>query len=180
VPTPLTTRRATTDDLDVLIADVQAGFDSYVAFAPKGWMPPNMHLDSHLTAELLADPSTWALIADADGQAAGHIAFFPARERTEWAAPGDWRSRPLMRGVAHLWQLFVLPDWWGRGIAPMLHEAATAEMEAQGYERSRLYTPALHARARHFYERRGWAAGEESWNQYLELPLVEYWLELGD
>jgi hypothetical protein len=51
-------------------------------------------------------------------------------------------------------------------------------MKAQGYERARLYTPSLHARARRFYERRGWTAGEESFNEYLALALTEYRLVL--
>ncbi len=51
-------------------------------------------------------------------------------------------------------------------------------MEAQGYERARLYTPPSHARARRFYERRGWTAGDHSFNDYLALVLTEYWLAL--
>ena len=86
--------------------------------------------------------------------------------------------RALVPGVAHLWQLFVLPDWWGRGVAPVLHDAAIAEMQARGYLSARLYTPAQHVRARRFYERRGWSAHGEAWNEDLGLPLTEYQLGL--
>ena len=89
-----------------------------------------------------------------------------------------WTERPVLPGVAHLWQLFVLPEWWGRGAAPILHEAAVSEMRLGGFERSRLYTPSHHARARRFYERRGWTAGDEDFNDGLQLVLTEYWLEL--
>jgi hypothetical protein len=51
-------------------------------------------------------------------------------------------------------------------------------MRLQGYRRARLYTPSLHARARRFYERRGWSAGGEAWNQNLALMLTEYVREL--
>ncbi|MEA2198362.1 MAG: hypothetical protein QOJ25_2413 [Solirubrobacteraceae bacterium] len=173
---PISTRRATVADLDALIADVQAGFDSYVEFAPLGWVPPDVEADGELMAELLSDEETWALLALAGRDPVGHIAFTPARRR----APGQpWATSPATPGLAHLWQLFVLPNWWGRGVAPLLHDAAVAEMRARDYESGRLYTPALHARARRFYERRGWAPTGEQWNEHLTLMLTEYRLPLG-
>jgi GNAT superfamily N-acetyltransferase len=177
---PITTRRATVDDVEIVIADVQAGFDSYVDFAPLGWNPPDMRQDQRLTAELLADPGTWALIAEVDGDPTGHVSFFPARQRSEEIERRDWRRRPVIPGLAHLWQLFVLPEWWGRGVAPLLHEAATAEMRARGFERARLFTPAQHLRARRFYERRGWSPVREEYHPWLALSLAEYALLLGD
>jgi GNAT superfamily N-acetyltransferase len=172
---PISTRRATLADLDVLVADVQAGFDSYLDFAPLGWVPPELDADGGRMAEILADRDTWALLALGGSDPVGHIAFTPARERE----PGQpWASSPSIPGLAHLWQLFVLPAWWGRGVAPLLHEAAIAEIRARGYEAARLYTPALHARARRFYERRGWRAAGEDWNDLLTLMLTEYRLAL--
>jgi len=177
---PLTnTRRATLDDLDALLANVRAGFDSYAAFAPAGWQPPMVPADRDRSAELLADPATWALIALADGDPAGHVAFFPARERSAGEARSPRRAPAVVPGVAHLWQLFVLPEWWGRGVAPLLHEAAIAEMKSQDYQGARLFTPSRHARARRFYERRGWSAAEEEWNDEVALMLTEYRLALG-
>jgi ribosomal protein S18 acetylase RimI-like enzyme len=86
--------------------------------------------------------------------------------------------RPLVPGLAHLWQLFVQPEWWGRGVAPLLHDAALAEMRLRGYERARLFTPSSHARARRFYERREWLRVGEQWNDGLALVLTEYLIEL--
>ncbi|HWF73492.1 MAG TPA: GNAT family N-acetyltransferase [Solirubrobacteraceae bacterium] len=169
--TPISTRRATVADLAVLVADVQAGFDSYVAFAPLGWVPPDVYADTEVMAELLADIDTWALIALSEAEPVGHIAFTPARRR----APGRaWASSPATPGRAHLWQLFVLPEWWGRGVAALLHAAAITEIRARGYSAVRLYTPSLHARARRFYERRGWRAVGEHWNHQLTLMVTEY------
>jgi GNAT superfamily N-acetyltransferase len=178
VQPPITTRRASTEDLDTIIADVQAGFDSYVEFAQQGWRPPDMSRDSGLTVELLADAGTWALIAEVAGAPAGHASFFPARARTEETTRGDWRRRPVIPGLAHLWQLFILPEWWGRGVAPLLHEAAVAEMQARGFQHARLFTPSLHARARRFYERRGWRAVRDEYHEWLALMLTEYRLDL--
>jgi GNAT superfamily N-acetyltransferase len=182
---PISTRRASVADLEALIADVQAGFDSYVEFAPLGWVPPDVEADGELMGELMNDEETWALVALAGpaGAAAGppgsdpvgHIAFTPARRRT----PGrPWATSPATPGLAHLWQLFILPAWWGRGVAPLLHDAAIEEMRARDYQSARLYTPALHARARRFYERRGWLPTGEQWNNHLTLMLTEYRLAL--
>jgi len=173
---PISTRRATVADLDVLVADVQAGFDSYVDFTPRGWAPPDVFADTTAMAETLADRDTWAVLALSESEPVGHIAIIPARQRT----PGQPRATsPTIPGLAHLWQLFVLPDWWGRGVAALLHDAAIAEIRARGYAEARLYTPSLHARARRFYERRGWKATEEQYNDELTLMLTEYRLGVG-
>ena len=176
--TPIVTRPAGPDDLDDVLANVAAGFASYRAFAPTGWEPPAALAGRDLTADVLADPDTWALLALVDAAPAGHVAFMPARERSAADSSGSWRSRPIIAGLAHLWQLFVLPEWWGLGVAPSLHESAIAEMRARGYLNARLFTPSAHARARRFYERRGWVAGPEEWNDHLGLALVEYRLDL--
>jgi GNAT superfamily N-acetyltransferase len=173
------TRRARADDVDVVIANVAAGFASYVEFAPTGWTPPDMTGQEESTAELIADQATWALLALVDGVPAGHVAFFPARRRSPGESGAGWRAREPIPGLAHLWQLFVRPEWWGRGVAPLLHDAAIAEMRSQDYRRARLFTPSEHARARRFYERRGWTAAEAEWNKFLGLELVEYRLSLG-
>jgi GNAT superfamily N-acetyltransferase len=173
----LETHRASIADVDVLLANVQAGFDSFAEFAPLGWEPRPVERDREWTIEVLSDRQTWALLGLAGGRPVGHVAFVPARE------PGHdderhWSERARIPGLAHLWQLFVLPDWWGRGVAPALHAASVAEMRARGFEQARLYTPASHVRARRFYERRGWSARDEMWNEGLQLMLAEYWLTL--
>jgi GNAT superfamily N-acetyltransferase len=177
VDPPVETRIASVADLDAVLAHVQAGFDSYTAFAPGGWQPRSVEQDREWTAGLLSDDGTWALIATVERRPVGHVSFFPARERE----PDDrrhWTERPPIPALAHFWQLFVLPEWWGRGVAPLLHDAAAEEMRARGFEQARLYTPSGHARARRFYERRGWRATGEGWNEALALVLTEYRLAL--
>ena len=171
------TRRATPDDVETVVAIVQAGFDSYVAFMPNDWRPPDAYAGRDRTAELLADAATWALIALDGTLPIAHVAFTPARERAEGEPPG-WSERPPIPGLAHLWQLFVLPEWWGRGVAPALHDAALAEMRARGYERARLFTPSASQRARRFYERRGWLAMDEEWFEPLAMLCTEYRVDL--
>lgn len=127
----MNTCRATLDDLDALLADVRAGFDSYVAFAPEGWRSPDAARHRERSAELLIDSRTWALVARDQGRTVGHVAFTPARERGSDAQP------------------------------------------AQGYEPARLFTPSQHARARRFYERRGWTDVAQDWSEDLALMLTE-------
>jgi GNAT superfamily N-acetyltransferase len=172
---PITTRRAGPADLDALLANLASGFASYVEFAPEGWRPPDIHARRDWEAGVLADPATWALLALVENRPVGHVAFMAARDRSAGQGSADWRSRPVVQGLAHLWQLFVLPDWWGRGVAPLLHDAAIAEMRGQGYASARLFTPAEHLRARRFYERRGWIVTHDKvWNEDLGLRLTEY------
>lgn len=128
-------RRASIADIDAVIAHVQSGFDSYESFLAPGWRAPPVAQRRELFAELLADTQTWALLALISGSPVGHVSFFPARERD--VEPRPWRERPRIAGLAHLWQLFVLPSWWGRGVAAALHEGAVGEMAAHGYLRRR-------------------------------------------
>jgi GNAT superfamily N-acetyltransferase len=171
-------RRAGIEDLAAISHHVQVGFDSYAEFAPAGWRPPRVEAEAQATKALLEDPDTWALLALHDGEPTGHVAFFPGAERASGETSGHWRTRPLIPGLAHLWQLFVLAPWWGRGVAPALHEAAVTEMRGRAFTRARLYTPAAHLRARRFYERRGWVARGDAFHEGLALELTEYRLDL--
>lgn len=172
-------RPAGPDDAGAITGNVQAGFDSYVAFAPRGWAPPDVTDAREQTRALLGEPDTFALLACVEDAPVGHVSFFPGRERAAAQAPDAWRTRPLIPGLAHLWQLFVLAPWWGRGVADALHAAAVAEMRERAFTRARLYTPAAHVRARRFYERRGWSVREEAFHAGLALVLAEYRLDLG-
>ncbi len=171
---------ATTRDVDALVANLQAGFDSYRDFAPLGWVPPDVTRERERILETLEDSGTWALLALSDEQPVGHVSFFPAREREPGESLRDWRARPMIPGAAHLWQLFVLPAWWGSGVAPLLHDAAITEMRARRFSHARLYTPTLHGRARRFYERRGWHEAADVVDSPLGLGITEYRLDLTD
>jgi len=174
-----TTRRGTVADVDVLAAIVQTGVDSYREFAPEAWRPPDVAADRDRRAEVLADSATWALIALSEGVPAGHVAFLPARAPLAGESRVGWTTRPVIPGLAHLWQLFVLPKWWGCGVAPLLHDAAIAQMRTEGYSDARLFTPSLQTRARRFYERHGWLAQEETWSDEFALAMTEYRRSLG-
>jgi GNAT superfamily N-acetyltransferase len=132
------------------------GFETYRSFVPAGWTPPPMRTD--WVRELLGHRQTWALLAEVAGEPAGHVSLVR-----------DWRRED----TANLWQLFVRPAWWGSGLAARLHDAYVDEAVARGYRSGRLSTPAGQARARRFYERRGWRASAppEPWAGLL---VIEY------
>jgi GNAT superfamily N-acetyltransferase len=155
---PVTTRIARPSDAATLSRTVALGAATYVAFAPAAWSPWPPAGDVEMLAARLARRDTWALLAEIAGEPAGHVALFP-----------DWRPG----GGVYLFQLFVRPAWFGTGLAAGLHEAFLAEARARGYRHARLNTPAGHARARRFYERRGWRrdGAPETWRG---LPVVEY------
>jgi GNAT superfamily N-acetyltransferase len=172
----LTIRPASVDDLDAIIANLVAGFATFTDFAPPGWEPPKPRRQR--TAELLAHPRTWAALALDGERAIGHVSFTPARGRPFEQPPGVWRNEPPIPGKAHLWQLFVLPESWGRGVATSLHTACLEAMTDRGYDRARLYTPVGNHRARRFYEREGWRHTAAGADNDMGLALAEYEIEL--
>jgi putative acetyltransferase len=79
----------------------------------------------------LAENEAW--VAEHDGRLAGYVAF-----------SADW--------VNHL---YVHPDWQGQGVGPQLLAIALADGQPK-----QLWAFAENARARRFYEKRGWLAVE--------------------
>jgi GNAT superfamily N-acetyltransferase len=148
------------------IATVQLeGFEGYRSFAPAQWRPPASEVDA--IRERLASPDVWCLIAEENGEPAGQVMVMPAVMHRSWGSDDPT--------LAHLWQLFVRPPWWGSGLASALHAEAVRETASRGFTAMRLFTPAGQARARRFYEREGWApAGEPFDNDEFGLPLLEY------
>jgi GNAT superfamily N-acetyltransferase len=109
-------------------------------------------------------PAGWSLSWTAEDEAAGHVALLPDSDR---------------RDTAHLWQLFVRPAWWGTGVADVLHDRFVAHAREAGCRRARLVTPAAHARARRFYERRGWRTDGPPGDLIgFGMPLVSYRCDL--
>ena len=52
--------------------------------------------------------------------------------------------------------LYVVPEWWGTGVADELHEAGLEIARGLGSAQIHLWVLEENARARRFYERRAW------------------------
>jgi GNAT superfamily N-acetyltransferase len=167
-------RAATVEDAPAIARLVYESFRTYRSFMGDSWEPP----------------SPEAQIADLEHRLRG----VGVRTRIAVASPGEefvavcgWtpamtehEPKEPVPGLAHLWMLFVDRAHWGSGVAVDLLDWARTGMATAGYDAARLWTPTGQARARAFYERRGWAAtGREQFNPGLALDVVEYRLELG-
>jgi len=87
-----------------------------------------------LWREVVAGSNRQAYVAETDGEAVGVAAI-----------EGDWVNG-----------FYVRPERWGSDVAPALHEAVLAAMRASGAAGAHLWVLEANARARRFYERRGW------------------------
>lgn len=162
------------DEAEALLLQLAISFQGYKAFAPEGWEPPDELTPESVARlrEALSDPRAYALMATHHGDPVAHVLWAPAHRDNDPRAP-------LVPGVAHLRQLFVLEPWWGTGVAATLHDRAVGAMRERGWRAGRLFTPAPHARARRFYERRGWELVRVADDDRFGMPVAEYRLELG-
>jgi GNAT superfamily N-acetyltransferase len=160
-----TLRSASTEDVPVLLAVVQEGFETYSDIAPAGWKAPDQLAHVEQMREEMADPAFFCRVAEVEGELAGVVTWLPAVA----ASPDGFVPD------VHFRHLFVLERYWGSGIAVELHDAAVEEMRQRGVETARLYTPADQARARRFYEREGWKLRVDRYfDPKIGFDIVEY------
>jgi GNAT superfamily N-acetyltransferase len=84
--------------------------------------------------EALADERVAVFVAEEGGIAVG-----VAGARAEW-----------------LDGLYVVPEWWSRGVGRALHDHVLDQLRAAGSTRCHLWVLEHNDRARRFYERLGW------------------------
>jgi GNAT superfamily N-acetyltransferase len=157
----------TAADAPALTELVSKAFATYTDWAPPGWSMPDLDAEMREVLEQwLDEPVAWSRVALDGDQPVGYVSVLPARTAEE--------PRTFIPGLAHLWHLFVLREWWGTGLAKRLLDEATEEARRREYQAIRLWTPRDHARARAFYAREGWApTGAEQFADQLQLDLVE-------
>ncbi len=168
---PFTVRAGARHDLGMMADNLEQGFGSYRSWASAEWEPPTrIEMLLGMMQRFTRDGS-WSVVAFADGgRPAGHGAA-----RAELGEDDASRT-----DVARLTHLFVRRDFWGTGVADLLHDELLAGMVERGFVSACLWTPAGQARARAFYERNGWkASGRLDPENDLQLELMEYVRELG-
>ena len=162
-------RLASADDLDALSSLVARANASYHEWAGPRWEPPGPAHERSRWGERFDDPVAWNLVAVSNSVLLGCTSLTDAR--TE-----EGRGREIP-GLGHLSRMFVDPEHWGRGIGSALLSRAVDEMRLRRYESAQLFTPTGNARARQFYEQRGWRLDEET-RDWQGLLLVRYTLDL--
>ncbi len=149
-------RRGGVDDLELVFAIQRESAIAGMAnvFPPERYPFPDAAVRAELRVQL-SDPENVALIDD------------------------DGRGFALV-GRGWLQRLFVREAAWGTGLAEELHTAALDVLRELGARRASLWCLAENARARRFYERRGWQLnGEERVVAFPPNPLdVGYSIDL--
>lgn len=163
-------REGARHDLSAMADNLESGFLSYRTWADARWEPPSRVEMLLGMMQRFQHDGSWSFVGFADNEPAGHVTARP--ELDEHEAP-----RP---GVTRLTHLFLRRDYWGSGLADLLHARMLVSMVERGFTASILWTPSGAARARAFYERRGWetTGSVEAADNGLGLELVEYALEL--
>lgn len=144
-------------------ADVRAGLRVRRATRADAPALATVHLDTVLVAYAGIFP-THAPVPALDGVVEEWEAAFADRGFSAFlaedgaAAVGTVavRADPDAPGCGQLRRLHVLPQLWGRGVGSGLYNTALAAMRTDGYAEAGLWVLEDNARARAFYERRGW------------------------
>jgi GNAT superfamily N-acetyltransferase len=146
------------DDVEALFAiHRESAMTAYVeVFPPERYRFPEEEMRAHWSSSL-RDGDVDALVAERDGAAVGFTTV----------SPGWLRN------------LFVLPAEWGRGTGGALHDEAVELLRREG-DLAQLWVLERNARARRFYEARGWRDdGGRSRSQFPPHPLeLRYALRL--
>ena len=114
-------------------------------FPPELYPYPRAAVQAHWAASV-ADPAKRTLIATNEQGPLGAACVYE-----EW-----------------LEGLYVVPEQWGTGLAGELHDCALEVVRGLGSVRCRLWVLEDNARARRFYERRGWRENGET--RVVEFP----------
>jgi GNAT superfamily N-acetyltransferase len=153
-------------DARELVALVRACDETYRAWLPAGWTPPEVAPD---WASRFADPDRWSVLIEDDGAIVGFASF---RQAYEGVPPAE--SGPALPGVAHVGAVFVTPSHWRRGIARRMLGLAEEAMRERGFTRAILWTPDG-APAERLYAALGWERdGRRMWHDWVGVWVVGY------
>ena len=128
--------RATVEDAELCFGIARcaavAGFKH--VFPPDMYPFPDDAIRSDWVSAL-ADPGGETFVAFQDGEAVGVVSV----------------------GHGVLQTLYVMPEFWSRGVGGALHDLALVRLREAKVQEARLWTLAENHRGRAFYEKRGWS-----------------------
>jgi GNAT superfamily N-acetyltransferase len=162
-------RAATTDDaLAIETIRVRGWRTAYRHVFPARELDGLVVDESRWRDRLASPPPGWTtLVAERGGHVVGFASVGPSRDEA---------------GVGELYAIYVDPDSWSTGAAPVLLERAEAELRRE-YMRATLWVLEDNPRARSFYERAGWRTdgarkAEERWG--VRAPEIRYRKQLAE
>lgn len=149
--------------------NLEGGFAAYRTWSPTRWEPPARTEMLLGMMQRFATDGSWTFMGLVDNLPAGHVTGRPEFDELD---------QPVT-GTARLTHLFLRRDYWGSGLATLLHDRMLESMRERGFGTAVLWTPVGAARARAFYAKNGWQpTGELDPDNSLGLELMEYRLEL--
>ncbi|MEJ5946371.1 GNAT family N-acetyltransferase [Pseudokineococcus basanitobsidens] len=144
----VTTRAARREDADALgEVHVQTWRSAYAGLLPQAL------LDA-LSAESSA--TRWTDLLPCSSPFFCTVAVDPSDRPLGFAYAGPWRG-DADDSTAELYSLYVRPDHQGAGAGAVLLERTRDHLRAAGYTHAHAWVLTTNARARTFYEHRGWA-----------------------
>lgn len=158
----LTVRAATSEDAgDILRIGARAWRAGYAGLVPQACLDAIDERDEQRLGRLrvrLGDPEAGGTLLAVRGRAVlGFLSY--GRERVDPRVPAPVFAAP---GRAEVYALYVLPECWGAGLGSRLLAGTLAALHAGGAGQVCLWVLRGNARARHCYERHGFAlTGEE-------------------
>jgi len=97
-------------------------------------------------------PTNHVLVVEPEGVLAGGVSDGPVG----FAHAGPSRDDDAPPGTAELYTIYLLAEAWGVGVGALLHDAILDRLSTDAWDAVTLWVLGTNARARRFYERRGW------------------------
>jgi GNAT superfamily N-acetyltransferase len=143
-PGSVAIRAATAADIPSLAGvQLRSALAGFAHIFPGSIPKPTQHELEPEWADLVAASDRSVIVAEADGEIVGVVAYGSDREA------GFGTDCVLLK-------LYVVPEHGGRGLGSLLYDRAIAGLSRSGFTRARLWVLERNLTARRMYERRGW------------------------
>ena len=91
---------------------------------------------------------------------------------------GPSRYIDVAEDTIELWRMYVLPEFWGSGVASVTMNWALSEIKKLGYKRTILWVLEENSRAQRFYEKCGFIKTEQILNAEFGRPIRDFMYEI--
>jgi ribosomal protein S18 acetylase RimI-like enzyme len=146
--------------------DIEAALAVWTAsrLARDGVLSAASDFDRHRDAMLV--PDSLLIVGERSGATVAMAVAVPERE--------DRGKGARIPGQALIHSVYVLPDYWGRGVGRKLVSALLSALSQDRYVLARLWTNASNHRARRLYETLGFHLTDLNATNHRGAPIVQY------